>query len=107
MYTIDERKFETAEDAAQHVIDNADLVREYNDMLDECYGDICICGFKYAPSEALYRVDKVAYDCGYNDLLGSLYVDVLCELDCMSDGDTLVLYDCEIAYTEEEEDITD
>lgn len=100
MYTIDENNFETAESAAHYIIDNADLIDEYNDMLDDCYDEIRICGLRYAPSEALRRVDKAAYDCGYEDYLDSLYWDVLCEVEGMDDGDALTSYGFEVVYTD-------
>lgn len=100
MYTIDEKIFETAEKAAQYIIDNAGLADEYDEMLDDRYGEIHICGLTYAPSEALRRVDKVAYDCGYNDYLDSLYWDVLCEVEGMDDGDEVTSYGFEVVYTD-------
>lgn len=100
MYTINEKKFETAEAAAQYIIDNANLIGEYDDMLDDVYGEIRICGLSYAPSEALRRVNKVAYDCGYDDYVDSLYCDVLCEVERMDDGDEVTSYGFEVVYTD-------
>ncbi len=40
---------------------------EYETMLDECYGDIEICGHTYSASHALKMVDPTAYDCGKSD----------------------------------------
>lgn len=101
MYTINEEKFDSAEAAAHYIIDNADLTDEYDELLDEVYGDVRICGLRYAPSEALRRVDKVAYDCGYDSYVDSLYWDVLCEVECMDDGDERTSYGFEVVYTDQ------
>lgn len=42
----------------------------YDEMLDEIYGLINICGYEYDASLALKNIDEVAYRCGFND-----YVD--------------------------------
>lgn len=39
----------------------------YDEMLDEIYGEIEICGIEYSASVALYRVDEIAYRVGMND----------------------------------------
>ena len=44
----------------------------YNDLLDSCYEEIDICGLKYFPSFAFYRVDPIAYRCGMNDFADSM-----------------------------------
>ena len=53
---------------AYKYIDEAEAHRQYDDMLDECYpdqvGDI-------PASMILYKCDRIAYDCGFNDWLDS------------------------------------
>lgn len=44
-----------------------EALNQYDEMLDDCYGDIDICGLQYNASNALKRVDQVAYSCGFND----------------------------------------
>ena len=39
----------------------------YDDMLNEIFGTIKICGYEYSASRALYRVDEIAYREGMND----------------------------------------
>lgn len=51
-----------------------DLEDSYNDMLDDLYGEIDICGMKVWASVALKRIDPIAYRCGMND-----YEDMLRE----------------------------
>ena len=103
MYTIDEKKFEAAEDVAQYVIDNIDLWDEYDEALDECY-EVNVCGFSYEPSEALRRMDEVAYRCGYYDYLNVFYENLLYEFEHMTDGDDFLIDEFDVIFTEEEQE---
>jgi hypothetical protein len=40
---------------------------EYDEMLDECYPHVNVCGYDWYPSIALQRIDPIAYDCGFSD----------------------------------------
>lgn len=40
---------------------------EYDSHLDECYGDIEVCGGTYSASYALKELDPTAYRCGKSD----------------------------------------
>ena len=40
---------------------------EYEQMLDDVYGDVEICGMNYSSSQALKLLDPVAYRCAKND----------------------------------------
>ena len=40
---------------------------EYDEMLDEIYGDVEICGMNYSSSQALQELDPIAYRCGKGD----------------------------------------
>ena len=85
------KAFEDAESAATYIMENIpeDI---YDEMLDDCYEAVEICGYKYSPSLALYRVDKVAYDCGYNDYCDSLYSDIKDTISHMEAGDSEEMY---------------
>ena len=39
----------------------------YDDMLNDCYEDVSICGYEYSPARALMLVDEIAYHVGFND----------------------------------------
>ncbi|HSV98695.1 MAG TPA: hypothetical protein VLI39_00875 [Sedimentisphaerales bacterium] len=41
----------------------------YEDLLNECYEQIDICGMKYDPGYALKTIDPVAFRCGVSDML--------------------------------------
>jgi hypothetical protein len=48
-------------------ITERELKEQYDEMLDDVYAPINICGVVYSPSVALFRVDEIAYRCGMND----------------------------------------
>ena len=95
-------EFEDAREAADYIMENCDE-DYYDSMLDECYEDVEICGYKYAPSIALYRVDPVAYRCGRSDWEDFEAGDIAHELERMSDGDELSFYGFDVECVEEEE----
>lgn len=46
--------------------------QRYDDMLNECYPEVDICGYTYTPSHALKEVDPIAYRVGFNDFVSDL-----------------------------------
>ena len=97
MYTIDEKKFETAEEAAQYVIDHVDLTGEFDEVLDARYED-------FTPSEVLRKVDEAAYRRECREFVDGVYSDMIYELERMTNNDTFfTVDDYEIVYTEEQE----
>lgn len=46
---------------------------EFDDFLDECYGDVDICGISYEASSALKAVDPIAYRCGFADFTSAAF----------------------------------
>ena len=48
-----------------------ELHDRYDEFLDEVYPDLTIAGINYSTSDALKKVDAVAYRCGFNDWLDS------------------------------------
>lgn len=51
----------------------------YDEMLDECYGEIEICGMAYMASDALKSIDPIAYRCGFNDYSDTIEPDSIAE----------------------------
>lgn len=49
------------------VVSDDGLDERYRAMLDDCHGEVDICGHKYQASRALKEVDETAYSCGFND----------------------------------------
>lgn len=41
--------------------------KDYDEFLNEVYGDINVCGLKYPASQVLYEVDPIVYRCGMAD----------------------------------------
>lgn len=107
MYIVDDYvEFETAEEAAEYIIDHLND-EPYDDMLDELYGEIDICGYSYFASVALYKLDEIAYRCGKNDYYDSLCYDLTDDIERMYDGEELTYYDFHIIYSEDEEEEED
>ena len=86
----------------EHMNDDA-----YDEMLDDCYDEIEICGCKYSPSVALYRVDEVAYRCGRNDYYDSLASDMAYDIDRMDDGEEQEFYGYIVTATEDDDNDDD
>ena len=49
-----------------------ELEDAYANMLDECYGEVSICGYTYPASVALRQVDPIAYRVGLSDYEANL-----------------------------------
>jgi hypothetical protein len=58
--------------AQQVEMEEYELEKQYIEMLDDCYGDIDICGIPYQASMALKEVDPTAFRCGMIDYEDSL-----------------------------------
>jgi hypothetical protein len=52
-------------------ISDRDLKGMYCSILDAIYGKVVICGSTYPTSHALASVDKVAFNCGFADWIGT------------------------------------
>ena len=91
-----------------HAIEREMDESAYDDMLDECYGDIEICGLRYSASCALKEVDPIAYRCGLSDQplmfecpdCGALYEDEDEADDCCP---LWICGECDREYDDEEE----
>lgn len=44
-----------------------DLQKLYDEMLDECYPMVVVCGLEYYPSKVLEDCDPIRYRCGFSD----------------------------------------
>ena len=102
-YIIDGTEtFDSASAAAGYITDNMgeDI---YEEMLDECYGEIDVCGYSYSASYALRELDPVAYRCGMADYYDSLSGDIENDLDGADDGDELDFYGFSVECVDDEE----
>lgn len=48
-------------------ISDSEMESRFDDMLDEVYGEVNICGCIYLASRVLAKIDPIAYRCGLND----------------------------------------
>jgi len=61
MKTLDER--------IKSALSPVDKKEIYDELLDECYGEIKIGNITFDPSRVLKELDPIAYDCGLYDYL--------------------------------------
>lgn len=94
--------------------DPDDYIKEYDEMLDECYGDFM---GSYSASYTLSQVDPTAYRCGLLDYVDSLGIsypsewddeleDLISELNDMIDDEIKIL-EGELESLGEDIDATD
>ncbi len=101
-WIIDENEFDDARKAADYIMENCDG-DAYDEMLDEIYGDIEICGYSYCASIALYRVDPVAYRVGRSDWEDYEAGEIEYQLERMDDGDEDTFYGFTVEAIDDEE----
>ena len=63
---------EPEEEEPQETITEQEAYEQYDQMLDDCWEDVKVCGFEYAPSNALKKLDPIAYRCGFSDFCSML-----------------------------------
>lgn len=81
--------FETAQECAQYIIDNAEAWEEYNETIRDYCGDTEIMGLQYDTALAWERVDPIAYRCGYSDWMDCNYQDIVYDLEHLDTGDSI------------------
>lgn len=54
------------------VISEYEATERYDEMIDECNGDVDIFGMKYCASRVLKEIDPIAYNCGFSDYVSQL-----------------------------------
>jgi hypothetical protein len=63
------------------MLDGNDNTEEYDEMLDDSYGDVKIAGIEYSTSYALKNIDEIAYNCGHSDFNSSRISDLEDEIE--------------------------
>lgn len=100
-YVVDgEMEFISVSECAEYIVENGIGETEYDEMLDECYEMVNICGYEYHPSYALKNLDSIVYNCGLNDYRSSQQSDIEYELNRMDDGDSDTWYGYEVEVIE-------
>lgn len=59
--------------------DEGDYEDQYDDFLDEVYGNVDVAGYSYSTSDLLHRIDPIAYGQGLTDYVDSLDFDEIDE----------------------------
>jgi len=104
IYKIDDfLTVESAEEAAEYISSNINETY-YEEMLDDVYGEVEVCGYSYDVSLALKRIDEVAYRCGLSDYRSSMYDDILSDLERMDNEESADFYGYEVTAICDEED---
>ena len=67
--------------------------REFENYLDDIYGDVDICGMKYSAGRALKELDPIAFNCAKSDY----------ESELTSDKDEWVCGKCDEVFDNEED----
>lgn len=73
-YLFNGKTYETREEAENAAYYLA--CETFDDMLDETYEEVSICGHTYSPSIALKRTDEIAYRCSLMDYANYLSYDI-------------------------------
>ena len=89
------KEFDNVRDVVEYIVIDHSTVSfddSFDEMLDECYEEVTICGYTYSPSVALRRVDEVAYHEAYLEYRNSVYEDMSYDLGRMSDNEESSYY---------------
>lgn len=76
---------------------------EYADHLDECYGDVEVCGYSYGAGRLLKEVDPVAFRCGKSYYESEIQTELESQLENLDDTD-IEFDDEDLPESEEQED---
>ena len=106
-YYYNGKTYDDARTCAEELLDCVDE-SAFDEMLDDCYEEVKICGYEYSPSQALEAVDPVAYRCAFSDWKDAEASDIEYELEHADDGEELEFYGEEVVVTDVElEDLLD
>ena len=57
-----------------HYLTMEEAEEMYEEMIDECYGEVNV-GVTFNASRVLKELDPIAFRCGFNDYMDSLFED--------------------------------
>ena len=71
------------------------LYNNFNDFIDEVSDTITIFGMSYNASVVLQKVDRIAYDCIFNEYIDSCILDIVNDIEkILNDNmDSEIVYD--------------
>lgn len=53
-----------------------EIEEQYEDMLNDCYDSVSICGFNYEQGHALRNIDPIAFRCGVSEWEGQEFDEI-------------------------------
>lgn len=77
---------------------------EYIDHLDDCYGEVSVCGMSYSAGRVLSEVDPVAFRCGWGDYESEIQSELEAQLEREDESDIEFEVHPDDVEEEEEED---
>lgn len=101
-YIFNDKEYYGTSSLLQDIENELDIGDAYDDLLDDVYGDIKICGLEYSASIALSRVDEVAYRCGKNDYISGVLEDITLEIEGLTKGDIYNNYNIKVECVEDD-----
>lgn len=99
-YIFNGKTYENISELMSDIDNEIDIDEHYDDMLDDSFGDINICGCDYSASIALFRVDEITYNVGKYDYQSSVLQDIEYEIERLDDGDGYNNFDIEVECRE-------
>jgi hypothetical protein len=75
---------------------------EYEEILNEIYGDVEVCGYTFGSGSLLVDADPTAFRCGKNDYESGIQTELESQLEREDDSD--IEFEEELDEDEEEED---
>ena len=80
---------------------------QYDEFLDEAYGEVEIAGMTFSTSYALKELDPTAYRCGFNDYTDGLRDEVGDLLDGLDYGDEDEFFGVSVTAEDDKEEETE
>jgi hypothetical protein len=80
---------------------------DYREMLNECYPEVDVCGYKFDPAYVLEKLDPIAFRCGFVDYqeYETKYLCPICQAEYDYDDEALDC--CPENIVEDDEDDED
>ena len=63
----------------REVLTETELRNQYDEMLDECYPIVKIGYLEFYPSNILWKMDNIAYECGLSEYYDSICDEYYCK----------------------------
>lgn len=101
-YIFEEKEYDGITSLLKDIENEFDIENEYDDMLDNLYGDIEICGNNYFASLALFKVDETAYRCGKCDYESEVMENIEFQIKNLSKGEIYEGYSIEVECVEDD-----